>query len=218
MKPYTKTIQQSAITALLLLFFTSMFFSFSSCIKIEPEEEKPCTHGDTPIYKLTELDKSRISMYTGNDKLTFINTSTQQEQTYQSTAVETYYATVNVTSNIDSKCQRYRKYECKRITFYSSDSSDKLTVLINVIPGNNFRQIYIHFKKNGYDDVTGRFIAKSFMDSVQIQNKTYYNIYKISTYGNEQSFDKWYVYYTLDEGIIRVKLINGEIWDLKDKQ
>jgi hypothetical protein len=218
MKTYTKPIQQTAITAFLLLFFTSMFFSFSSCIKIEPEEEKPCTHGDTPIIKLTDLSKSRISMYTGNDKLTFINTTTQQEQVYESKAFETYYTVVNTTTNIDQKCQYYDKYECKRITFYSSDSSDKLTVLLNVTLGNNFRQLFIHFKKNGYDYPTTHFNSAGHVDSITIQNKTYHNVYKIITRGQDRNFDKWYVYYTLNDGIIRVKLINGEIWDLKDKQ
>ncbi len=157
-------------------------------------------------------------MYTGNDKLTFINTSTQQEQTYQSTAVETYYTTVNVTNSVDAKCQSYRKYECKRITFYSSNNSDKLTVLINYMPRVLFTQIYIHFKQNGYDEGINKFIGKSFIDSIEIQNKVYYNIYKITSFQEDPNFDKWYVYYTLNEGIIRVKLINGEIWDLKDKQ
>jgi hypothetical protein len=210
------TIQQTAVTVLLLLFFTSMFFSFTSCL-FEKSKDEPCKHGDTPIHLLTDLDKSRISMYTGNDKLTFINTTTQQQQTYESKAVETYYVTYTE-SNIDQRCKLYKKKECKKIVFHANLNNDKLTLLIDYTPKSYYQHIYIHFKQNGYDDVLGRFIAKSFMDSVQIQNKTYYNIYKISTYGNEQSFDKWFVYYTLDEGIIRVKLINGEIWELIDKQ
>ncbi len=216
MKTYLNTIQQATATALLLLFFTSMFFSFTSCL-FEKSKDEPCKYGDTPINRIEDLHKSRISMYTGNDKLTFINTTTQQEQTYQSNGIETYYTIVDQ-SDPDEKCRRNYKYECKRITFYSSDSTDKLTILINLMPRNTFKQLYISFKRNGFDDVTGRFIAKSYLDSIQIQGKYYYDIYKISSYGNEESFDKWYVYYTLNEGIIRVKLINGEIWDLKDKQ
>ena len=156
-------------------------------------------------------------MYTGNDKLTFINTTSQQQQTYESKAVETYYVAYTQ-SNIDQRCKLYDKQECKKIVFYSNDSTDKLTILINYTPMSYYKHIYIHFKQNGYDDFIGRFNAKSDIDSVIIQNKVYYNIYKITTFQEDPNFDKWYVYYTLNEGIIRVKLINGEIWDLKDKQ
>jgi hypothetical protein len=216
MKTYLNTIQKATVTALLLLFFTSMFFSFTSCL-FEKSKDEPCKYGDTPINRIEDLHKSRISMYTGNDKLTFINTTTNQEQTYQSNGIETYYTIVDQ-SDPDEKCRRNYKYECKRITFYSSDSSDKLTVLINLASRTTFRQIYINMKKNGYDYPITFFNSAGHLDSITIQNKTYHNVFKIITRGQERNFDKWYVYYTLNEGIIRVKLINGEIWDLKDKQ
>jgi hypothetical protein len=81
-----------------------------------------------------------------------------------------------------------------------------------------YKHIYIHFKQNGYDYPITFFNSAGHIDSITIQNKTYHNVYKIITRGQDPNFDKWYVYYTLNEGIIRVKLINGEIWDLKDKQ
>jgi hypothetical protein len=210
------TIQQATVTVLLLLFFTSMFFSFTSCL-FEKSKDEPCKYGDTPIYKLFEGEKSRIAMYTGNDKLTFINTTTQQEQTYQSNAIETYYTIVDK-SDPDEKCRSNYKYECKRVVFYSSDSSDKLTVFIDYLPRVLFTQLYINFKKNGYDYPITYFNGVGHLDSITIQNKTYHKVFKIITEGQDRNFDKWYVYYTLNDGIIRVKLINGEIWDLKDKQ
>ena len=218
MKTLTYHLHRITIAGLSVLLLSSLCFTFTSCLFTRSEDE-PCTHGDTPIIKLGDLDKSRISMYTGNDKLTFINTNTQQEQTYESKSVETYYTAVNTTTNIDQKCQYYDKYECKKITFYSSDSSDKLTVLINLTPRTTFKQIYIHFKQNGYDESLSTFnVAKGYFDSIFVQNKMYYNVYKITTQGGDPTFDKWYAYYTLNEGLIKVKLINGEAWELKDKK
>jgi hypothetical protein len=191
-----KTIKQ-----LTLLFIISCIYS--SC-------SKDCEKLKVTKY-LYQEDKDLIP-YKGNEVLTFLHVNTGDTITFIGESNwKTYYNTTY--SGID--CSVEEKWEGRGIAFV--DHLTNKIIYINNRKTQNWTTLEIDFENNyfliGLVSLGGNYEY----DSLLIQNKIYYNISKFSNENLSPTPTDYYAYFNKSNGLIKLELENGDIWELINK-
>ena len=200
MKTKIKTISLFIIAISYVVFL-------SSC-----QKDKPCTQGTT-TYNLLSDEKAKIP-YSGKDTLTFVRTTIGDTFTFYSTGWQGGYNTSYTANDCPQKEMRE-----SRILIFQSLSFSKPIIINQYIPDNdNYASILsIGFQNINYLCSSGSIGTNYSLDSVIIQTKTYYHINVFSDL--DFSIPKTYkCYFSLQYGILKLILANGETWELVPKK
>lgn len=180
-------------------------FIFISCTK-----DKPCNN-DVITQDIYSSSKNKF-IYKGNEKLTFININTNDTHTFNGQGLIKDYGTTQ--SLGAGGCSHTYKLERNYIIFKSPTFSSSITATLQYYDIEGIPYMEIDFNKTTY--IVGPIaIGPPYdFDSIQTQNKKYYNVEYFKNEYRPENNTKYGCYYNLTEGIIKMETNDDDVWEL----
>ena len=187
-----------------LLFLFCFLFLFAC--------NKPCTQGTT-TYNISSGDKSKIP-YKGNDTLTFVRTTTNDTFTFYGTGWQSGFNT----SYTAEDCPQKENREARILYFQSPTFSNSIILNLSIYDNSKYTSLLsINFQNITYE-VGGVSGLGWYNNTITILQNTYNYVDSFSN-NNLTPFPTNYMcYYNLQYGVLRMRLTNGEIWELIPKK
>ena len=185
-----------------ILSFCTFAFLFSC-------QKNPCQQTPIKTYNISSDDTIKIP-YKGFDTLTFVRVTTGDTFTFYGTGWQN--GLINSTEGTD--CAQRVIYKWRRLNFKSPTYSS----VIGLYQGTDFNyetcpELNIGFQTTQYN--ASCFVGNiNVKNSVIISNKTFYNVDSFSQTNLSQPPTNFICYYNLQYGVLRMRLPNGEIWEL----
>jgi hypothetical protein len=184
----------------LLLLFASGALIFTNCKKEQhcpepPRHNYPFAAADTAIFPYKGYETLRF-VRNGRDTLNFFG------KALQNSTYEDYKLGGDCTAWIDVYPQRY-------LYFTSPDTAQQMVVEIAMQDKVGILEIGLGLD---YNEAIVNLAKHYAYDSLLINNHWYKNIFKIRS--SDTNDTATYVLYTQNEGVVRVKTLKHEVWDI----
>ena len=179
------------------------------------EQKTHCPPDEYKTYYLTQEDKEKVP-YKGFDTLTFLNVNNNDTNVFISTAYSQGFVNTTYPLNIDCS-GGHADLEQIKYTFISSTYPNNLFFQIGINNNGHGHEIKTTFNYNVFTTATDFINPPYAYDSITIQNKVYYQVKYIFNDDFPNS-PIYYMLYNKTEGIIQIKLKDGNNWELISKK
>jgi hypothetical protein len=196
--------------------YTILFFALTLTSAIilngcRKNDSSGCTQ-NTTTYNISSSDKSKIP-YTGSDTLTFVRTTTGDTFTFYGKG---WQSGIN-TAYTAEDCPQKEIFEVRQLTFQSPTFSKSIVLNQYIVSVNKTPNMQIDFQTTDYQ--VSPIGALGHKNNTIVISNTIFNYVDSFSNNNLTPFPNNYMcYYNIQFGILRMRLISGEIWELIPKK